>query len=411
MKKTVLAFITMLAICSIAPAQLPDTQQEERIKKLETELLQLQENIFAADSVHYAKAYATGLEGVFAFDKLYSEAAMFGSNLSQSSFLLKLMNVNNPSSLELRKRILGDLQQMIESKIADISGPDTVRKRNFFTVVRNIFNNPFVQTAAAIVPIATPVMNVLSAVSSVIAPKVKVEKNGLGAVKNVLLDIEGMLNESPLKDIGNRIMPYLSFYDTLQHLNNEFTRDMAYIRNTTIDIQKSVNRFARQYQELLNWKPGELLNLAIGRLNNAYVSPDQLRTKRTEAAAERIKAELLYETAIPVIQELQRLRELRNNYNDAFSSFGKKYLAVLKKYAAENNLFKQYLEPVIAQLTPQSSSNNNNSNEPQVLMTIAPPSFPAANGYQQPLLDKMNMKYGIAEPGSGYTDYLKKTIF
>lgn len=410
MKRTALAFFFVFILTGFVSAQLPDTQQEERIKKLETELLQLQENIFAADSVHYTKAYLTGLEGVYAFDKLYTETAMFGSSLSQSSFLVKLMNVNNPSSLELRKRILGDLQQLIESKIADIAGQDTVRKRNFFTVVRNIFSNPFVQTAAAIVPIATPVMNVLSALSSVIAPKIKVEKNGLGAVKNVLLDIEGMLNESPLKDIGNRIMPYLSFYDTLNHLNNEFTRDMAYIRSSAMDIQKSVNRFARQYGELLNWKPGELLNLAIGRLNSAYVSPDQLRTKRAEAAAERIKAEMLYETAIPVIQELQRLRELRNNYNEAFSSFGKKYLAVLKKYAAENNLFKQYLDPVIAQLTPQTTNNGNN-NEPQVLMNIAPPSFPAANSYQQPLLDRLNMKYGISEPGSGYTEYLKRTIF
>jgi hypothetical protein len=395
-------------ISGMANAQVLDPLHEDRIKKLESDLVQLRENMFQTDSMYYARAYNTGLEGVFAFDKLYSETELFHGTLTQSSLLLKLMNVNNPASFELRKKIMTDLRQMIESKIADITGTDTARKRNFFSVVRNIFNNPLIQSAAAIVPIGAPVMQILSAVSSVVAPRVKVEKNSIGGVKNVLLDIEGMLNESPLRDIANRIMPYLSFYDSLYAMNNDFNREMEFIRNTAGDIRKSVYGHARNLNELIGWKQSESLNLAIGRFNAVYTSPDKLRTQQLDIAKERFKADMLFETAAPVLQEYKRLADLRSAYEYSFSGFEKKYLAVLKKYAAKNNLFKEYLDPVIADLTPLQAEVDPNVvvSAPLIMQNS---NIPAANGYQEELLQKFYFKYQQNNEGS--SGYIKKVIF
>lgn len=397
-------FILVFAATGIS-AQLVEPQHEDRIKKLEQELVQLQENLFRTDSLYYTRAYNNGMEGLFVFDKLYGEAEQFYSSVAQSSFLLKLMNVNNPSSLELRKRIMGDLQQMIESKIADITGSDTARKRNFFSVLRNIFSNPLIQGVASIVPIGTPVMNILSAISSVVSPRLKVEKNAIGGVKNVTLDIESMLNESPLKDIGNKIMPYLSFYDTLYAMNNDYNREIEYSRNQAIEIRKFVYQQEEQLKLLTGWKAGQPLNLTIGLFNALYISPAELRTKGNDLAAQRLKADSLNETAAMVIHEYNRLKNLKASAATNFYNFKTKYLAVLKIYAGKSALFQQYLEPIITQITdadkinPEVSGANFNIKY----------NFPAASEFQLPLIEKLFFKYLSKDEGSN--DKMKKIIF
>ena len=397
-------FILVFAATGIS-AQLVEPQHEDRIKKLEQELVQLQENLFRTDSLYYTRAYNNGMEGLFVFDKLYGEAEQFYSSVAQSSFLLKLMNVNNPSSLELRKRIMGDLQQMIESKIADITGSDTARKRNFFSVLRNIFSNPLVQGVASIVPIGTPVMNILSAISSVVSPRLKVEKNAIGGVKNVTLDIESMLSESPLKDIGNKIMPYFSFYDTLYAMNNDYNREIEYSRNQAIEIRKFVYQQEEQLKLLTGWKAGQPLNLTIGLFNALYINPAELRTKGNDLAAQRLKADSLNETAAMVIHEYNRLINLKASAATAFYNFKTKYLAVLKLYAGKSALFQQYLEPIITQITDADKINSEVSSANFNIKY----NFPAASEFQLPLIEKLFFKYLSKDEGSN--DKMKKIIF
>lgn len=404
-KKASAIVLIFLFISNIVAAQVPDPQYDERIKKLEQEIVRLQDNIFRTDSLYYTKAYNNGLEGLFVFDKLYGESAMFSSSLNQSALLLKLMNVNNPASLELRKRIIADLQQMIESKVGELAGSDTARKRNLFGVIRNIFNNPLVQTAASFIPVGAQVVQVISSISSIVTPKLKIEKNALGAVKNVMLDVENMLSESPLKEIGNKIMPYLNFYDSLFVMNNDFNREMEYLRNEAVNIRNTVYQIVPGMQTLTGWRNGQSLNVLIGQFNVRYTNPVEIRSKLNEMAEQRLKADSLNETATLVLHQYQLLTNLRVSYEMAFSGFKAKYLAVLRRYAAKNDLLKQYLEPIIAQLAPPDNGNVIVSS-PLMKFDI---NLPAATPEQQRKIEILMFKY--RSQNDQEPEEIKKLIF
>lgn len=404
-KKASAIVLIFLFISNIVAAQVPDPQYDERIKKLEQEIVRLEDNMFRADSLYYTKAYNNGLEGLFVFDKLYGESAMFSSSLNQSALLLKLMNVNNPASLELRKRIIADLQQMIESKVGELTGSDTARKRNLFGVIRNIFNNPLVQTAASFIPVGAQVVQVISSISSIVTPKLKIEKNALGAVKNVMLDVENMLSESPLKEIGNKIMPYLNFYDSLFVMNNDFNREMEYLRNEAVNIRNTVYQIIPGMQSLTGWRSGQSLNVLIGQFNVRYTNPVEIRSKLNEMAEQRLKADSLNETATLALQQYQLLNNLKISYEMAFSGFKTKYLAVLRRYAAKNDLLKQYLEPIIAQLAPQDNGNIIVSS-PLMKFDI---NLPAATPEQQRKIEMLMFKY--RSQNDQEPEEIKKLIF
>lgn len=406
MQKKISAIVLLFVFISgIAAAQAPDPQYDDRIKKLEQEIARLQENMFRADSLYYAKAYNNGFEGIYVFSNLYGEAAGFSTSLNQSALLLKLMNVNNPASLELRKRIIADLQQMVESKVGELTGTDTARKRNLFGVIRNIFNNPLVQTAASFVPVGAQVVQVISSVSSIVTPRLKIEKNALGAVKNVMLDVESMLNESPLKEIGNKIMPYLNFYDSLFVMNNEFNREMEYIRNEASGIRKTVFELSLVMRDLTGWKENQSLNLMLGQFNTRYTSPGEIRNKLNEIAEQRLKADSLSEVAEKVFRQYSLLKHLRSEYNGAFARFRTNYLAVLKKYAAKSDLLKQYLDPLIAELTPPVDDGVLVS----PLMKMEPLNLPAASAEQQKMMETLMFKY--RSQNSNESEETKKLIF
>lgn len=404
-KKASVIVLLFIFISGIAAAQVPDAQYDERIKKLEQEISRLQENMFRADSLNYAKAYNNGLEGLYVFDRLYAEAAQFGTSLNQSGLLLKLMNVNNPASLELRKRIIADLQQMVETKVGELTGGDTARKRNLFGVIRNIFNNPLVQTAASFVPVGAQVVQVISSISSIVTPKLKIEKNAIGAVKNVMLDVESMLNESPLKEIGNKIMPYLNFYDSLFVMNNEFNRQLEYIRNEASGIRKTVVDLAPAMRDLTGWKKEQTLNLMIGQFNQRFTSPVELRSRLNEIAEQRLKADSLNEVAVKALQQYSQLKNLRMEYEWAFSGFRTKYLAILKKYAEKSDLLKQYLDPMIAELTPPVGDVVQVS----PLMRMEPLNLPAASAEQQKMMEMLMFRYRLQNGNE--SEEIKKLIF
>lgn len=406
MKQKTGFIVVFFMLCSTAvTAQVPDAQYDERIKKLEQEINRLQDNMFRTDSLYYTKAYNNGLEGMYVFDKLYGEAEAFRASASQSALLLKLMNVNNPAALELRKRIIAELQQMIESKVSELTGSDTARKRNFFGVIRNIFNNPLVQTAASFIPVGAQVAQVISSISSIVTPKIKIEKNGLGAVKNVLLDVESMLNESPLKEIGNKIMPYLNFYDSLFVMNNEFNREMEYIRSEVAGTRKTIAELVPVMRELTGWKAEQPLNVMIAQFNARYTSPAEIRTKLNELPEQRLKADSLNEAANKVLQQYEQLKHLKMDYEWAFSRFRANYLAMLKKYAAKSDLLKQYLDPLIAELTPPENGDVIAS-APLMKFDI---NLPAATPEQQKKIELLMFKY--RQQYDAETEETKKLIF
>ena len=200
-------------------------------------------------------------------------------------------------------------------------------------------------------------------------------------------------------------MPYLSFYDTLYAMNNDYNREIEYSRNQAIEIRKFVYQQEEQLKLLTGWKAGQPLNLTIGLFNALYINPAELRTKGNDLAAQRLKADSLNETAAMVIHEYNRLINLKASAATAFYNFKTKYLAVLKLYAGKSALFQQYLEPIITQITDADKINSEVSSANFNIKY----NFPAASEFQLPLIEKLFFKYLSKDEGSN--DKMKKIIF
>lgn len=374
-------------------AQAIDPQYDERFKKLEQQLTALQQHIFITDSLTYSRQYQQAQDGYFLFRDLVIGTEDFADDIRNSALLLKLMNLNNPSSMQLRKKIMDEIQGLVENRIDKLLDKDTARKRSFFNIVRNIFNNPIINGAIHAIPIGGPVMNIVSAISSIVAPRIQTNTGkvlGTEFVKNINLDLQGLIEASPLKDIADRIMPYLQFYDSLYALNNRIQSEMAFIKDRNEDIRRFAREQSYMLKQLTGWSGDAATNVLTDRFNKKFVYPAMIRNNPLYTPEYKLRMDSMVEIALPAIQYHTRMLQLKLTYEGVFERIKSDYLRIMKNFAGKSSLLKEYLEPSITQLEELDRPA-------EVLVSMnmgAPPEIPAAvNPEQARQIQSLPYKY------------------
>ncbi len=321
-----------------------------KLVQIETKLKALEEKIFTTDSTYYANNYNVAYEAYFLFDKLSYKTVNFYENIKNDAFLIQLLNVNNPNSLQLRKKILEELQKTIISKVYDLLGKDSTKRKGVFKTIRNIFTSPIAQDVFKLIPFNNTISSIIATVSSIVLPETKSRNVALSNILESTGDIKSIFENSPLQELSKEILPYMEFYDSLNLLNNNFFVVMNIIKSKANELNNFVNTNIPVMQKMTGWSANDGTVEKIKIFDKLYIPVNMIRGNPKFNTAQIVEMQKLYNIANPIIETYTKYLALKNEYDKLFTIIKKDYLKLIDNFKMKNKIFETMLTPLLASL-------------------------------------------------------------
>jgi hypothetical protein len=409
MPRIFLFLLFSMVLCFSTKAQ---TLDSIRIQRLETKLQQLEEKIFLTDSIQYANQYQVAYESYFLYDQLNYKAADFYKSIKNESFLVALLNINNPNTLELQKRILQEVQQLVENKVTDLLGKDSTKKRGIFKIIRNIIHNPIVQKVAGFIPFTNTISTILSTINGIVDADVDIVQNATRKIIEKTVHIKSIFDNSPLSEIASKIAPYMQFYDSLTYLNNKFSFAMDILKSKAAEMVVFVNDNRAAFINLSGWDAQKTMLARMEIFDNLFLPAKQVRNNARFTATQIAKLQEFYTVAAPISATYTNFLRLKKEYDAKFSDMKKEYTDLLERFQNKNKIFSEVLSnalvsiqkidqpEVIMMMTP-----------PDALQTMALPKNEKEKRQQELQMEHLRLLSKYAEPYNAKTEKIKKVLF
>ncbi len=348
MKTIILTLFIVFNITSMLNAQ--TNFDSIKFQKLVQKIDMLEEKLFISDSTYYAFNYNISYEAYYLFDKLNYIVPDFYKTIKSDVFLTNLLNVNNPNTLDLKKRILEELQNSIIEKVSQVLGKDTAKQKGVIRTIKNIFTSPLAQDLIKYIPFGNTISSILTNVNSIVTPETKERKILTAKFLETTGGIETIFENSIFKDLGKSITPYIEFYDSLNFLNTELVNTTNIIKSKAFELSTFVNNTKFKVQKLTGWNPNDP-QLAIAKsFDNTFVPLNNLRNNSKFNSQQIVKLQEFYNLSNPIIDNFVKCLTLKNEYSLKKEKIKQDYIRLLQNYKNKNFIFSSMLSPILAGL-------------------------------------------------------------
>lgn len=373
---TIYAFITCVFLFSAkGNAQSADSL---RLEQLTRQVETLQNLIVYKDSTIYADTRDKLINGFHNSYVLYDKISMRDREISEQQTSIRLLNLNNPGTSQMINRFGDYMKQLVTSKLSHVINGDSTRKRKIFRTLENIFQNPVIAPIVHSNPISTAISSAYNFISSLVEPRVDIEKGGItNAVKNVKVELVNILESKVLNGLTSDLLPYVRFFDTLYMINNQFTTKLSLIRQRSKALSENFATVWNYYAKL-GITPDQTPVMKQKLFEEKF--PEVKQNNQPGRYAEYLQANSIRD-AVRYSDEVQkayiRFNELTEDYTTALREFRNQYIAVLAKYKDQLSLYAAELQQSYNELTSPSVAaleiGHNISNRPDSLSAAVNP--------------------------------------
>lgn len=344
-------FVISLGLVLVFSAAKTQEADSLAIRQLSAQLEELRNLVVQKDSLQYEETREVLMNGFHNSYGLYQMIKARQKEISDQQFSIRLLNLNNPGTAQMVKQFEDFMKRLVSEKLSAVLSMDTLRKRKIFRTLENIFQNPIIAPILNSNPISTAISSAFNFIGSLVEPKVDIDKTFTGAVKDVKVKLDNIIDKTLLEGLTADLVPYIRFFDTLYVVNSQFSTRLSLLKQQSKALAESYDRVWAYFKGLgLKIEETPVAKQKLFEQTFPEVAPAGAMTRYAHYLhTEKIRDAVRHSNE--VLTYYHKCNQLTEEYNTALRDFRDQYIAVLGRYKDRLTLYAAVLQQAYAELT------------------------------------------------------------